>query len=47
VRQQSTILSYADATFLVAIVAALCIPLVMLLRKPKAGAAPPAHVEMG
>jgi DHA2 family multidrug resistance protein len=47
VAQQSTILSYADATFLVAIIAVACTPLVMLLRKPKAGAAPPAHVEMG
>ena len=47
IREQSTVLSYADATFLVAIVAALCVPLVLLLRKPKGGAAPPAHIEMG
>ena len=47
VAQQSTILSYADATFLVAIVAAACTPLVLLLRKPKGPVAPPAHIDMG
>jgi DHA2 family multidrug resistance protein len=39
---QSAILSYADATFLVAIVAVCCTPLVFLLRKPKAKPAPGA-----
>jgi DHA2 family multidrug resistance protein len=46
VLQQATVLSYADATFMVAIVAALCTPLVLLLRKPKAKV-DPAHVEIG
>jgi DHA2 family multidrug resistance protein len=47
VHVQSTILSYADATFLVAIVAAVCTPLVLLLRKPKGRAPAPTHIEMG
>ena len=36
VYQQSTILSYADATYAVAVLAALSIPLIALLRKAKA-----------
>ena len=32
---QSTILSFADATFAIAVVSILCIPLIFLMRKPK------------
>ncbi len=32
---QSTVLSYADATYLIGILAVLCIPLVFLLRRPR------------
>jgi MFS transporter, DHA2 family, multidrug resistance protein len=46
VAQQSAIISYADATFLIAAVAALCTPLVLLLRKPKPPAGP-VHIEAG
>jgi DHA2 family multidrug resistance protein len=33
---QSTVLSYADATYLVGLLAVLCIPLVFLLKRPRA-----------
>jgi DHA2 family multidrug resistance protein len=33
---QSTVLSYADATYLIGLLAVLCIPLVLLLRRPRA-----------
>lgn len=33
---QSTVLSYADATYLIGLLGVLCIPLVFLLRRPKA-----------
>jgi DHA2 family multidrug resistance protein len=32
---QSTVLSYADATYFIGILSVLCIPLVLLLRRPK------------
>ncbi len=44
VNGQAAILAYADATFVVAIVAALFMPLVFLMRKPKRAAGP---VEVG
>jgi DHA2 family multidrug resistance protein len=33
---QSTVLSYADAAYLIALLGVLCIPLVFLLRRPRA-----------
>ena len=33
---QSTVLSYADASYLIALLGVLCVPLVFLLRKPRA-----------
>jgi DHA2 family multidrug resistance protein len=44
VNGQAAIASYADATFAVAFVAAVCLPLIFLMRKPKAPGGP---VEMG
>jgi MFS transporter, DHA2 family, multidrug resistance protein len=38
---QSTVLSYADASYLIALLGVLCIPLVFLLRRPKAS----VHVQ--
>jgi DHA2 family multidrug resistance protein len=40
VNGQAAILAYADATFAIAVVAAGCAPLILLMRKPKAPAAP-------
>ena len=42
---QSTVLSYADATYLIGALSLVCIPLVFLLRKPKATT--PVVVELG
>jgi MFS transporter, DHA2 family, multidrug resistance protein len=44
VNAQALVLSYADATFAIAIVCAVCIPLIFLMRKPKAQRGP---VEVG
>jgi DHA2 family multidrug resistance protein len=44
VNGQALVLSYADATFAIAIVCAFCAPLIFLMRKPKAPAGP---VEIG
>ena len=44
VTSQAAILAYADATWATAVVAFVCIPLVLLMRKPKAPAGP---VEIG
>jgi hypothetical protein len=41
---QSAIIAYADVTFAIAVMCAVSIPLVFLMRKPKAPAGP---VEMG
>ena len=42
---QSTVLSYADASYLIAVLGVLCIPLVLLLRKPRAARAPAEIAE--
>ena len=44
VNGQAAILAYADATFVVAVIAALFMPLVFLMRKPKRASGP---VEVG
>ncbi|HTV89853.1 MAG TPA: hypothetical protein VME41_12625, partial [Stellaceae bacterium] len=43
VQQQAAVLSYLDAFWLVGAVLLAMVPLVLLLRKPRGGAAPPAH----
>jgi DHA2 family multidrug resistance protein len=43
VQKQALMLSYIDAFWLLAIVFAALVPLVLLLRKPDHGAAPPGH----
>ncbi len=40
VNVQAAVLAYADATFAIALVAAACAPLILLMRKPKAPAGP-------
>jgi MFS transporter, DHA2 family, multidrug resistance protein len=42
---QSTVLSYADASYLIAVLGVLCIPLVLLLRKPRAARRPAEITE--
>ncbi len=46
---QSTIVSFADVTYAIALIAFVCIPLIILMqrRKTVATAAAPVHVEMG
>lgn len=44
VNAQALVLSYADATFAIAIVCAVCVPLIFLMRKPKAQRGP---IEVG
>jgi MFS transporter, DHA2 family, multidrug resistance protein len=41
---QSAVLAYADTSYVIAAVAALCVPLVLLMRKPKAPSGP---IEVG
>ena len=47
--QQSTVVSFADVTYAIALIAFVCIPLILLMqrRKAQAAAAAPVHVEMG
>ena len=42
---QSAILSFADATFVIAVVSLICAPLIFLMRKPKLGGS--TQVELG
>ncbi|HMD02544.1 MAG TPA: DHA2 family efflux MFS transporter permease subunit [Candidatus Baltobacteraceae bacterium] len=42
VDSQAAILAFADATFVIALVAAVCTPLVFLMRKPRVGGGAPA-----
>ena len=43
VQRQALVLSYIDAFWLLAVIFAALVPLVLLLRKPDPGGAPPAH----
>jgi hypothetical protein len=45
---QSTTISFADVTYAIALLAFVCIPLIMLMQRRKSAvAAGPVHVEMG
>ncbi len=45
---QSTVVSFADVTYAIALIAFVCIPLILLMRRRKQQAvAGPVHVEMG
>ncbi len=46
--EQATIVSFADVTYAIALIAFVCIPLIMLMqRRKQVAAAGPVHVEMG